>query len=1060
MTSFPFAGSDRDAPSAIADVCRAERWRQWRTLIMIPSESICHPAAAKVLASDLGNVYAEGQPYPVLCHDPEDSAFDPARFESWRTRLSDKRFYKGTVSADRVELIAHECISKVFASLAGSPDVCDIHVNVQALSGAAANLAVYDALLSPGDRLMGLDLSHGGHLTHGSEFNFSGKTYEVHSYGVDEKTRRLDYDQLRQRALDAKPDLIIGGASSYSWDFDWAALRRIADEVGAYLLADIAHLAGMVAARALNNPLPHAHVVTFTTHKTLCGPRGAVILTTDPEIARRVNASVFPGLQGGPHMNSIAAIGRLFELILADYPGFCAFQTKVLSSTRFFADCLVDEGFALEYGGTNTHMVLVDLKKFPVLGDVPVDGEIASRLLEIARIVCNKNVIPGDPDGAHASGLRFGLPWLTQRGVTQDHLRDIARIMKSVLAAVHTTTVYSPLGDKRCRGRVAPGVLAEAAEQAFAIAGDLPYPPRPPDESLPPSPARIGDRTAFLLRGDKVRLALSEMLTARLAPDGAPVRARMLRNDGTVIDDVIVAELPAAGREERWLVAPHAERENEVRRWIETLSDGYLLFDREDLQKKVDGPSVIEPLDLDSLPADVVPRLEAFADEPACDPTKPYFIGQEPVYARAKPPAKRPYRYEPEELPLRQTPLNQVHRDLGAKLAPFAGWEMPIEYPTGIAAEHRAVRASAGLFDVSHMRAIEVAGPHAPAFLETVLANCISRLDPGQAQYSYILYPDGVAVDDLYVSRRDRDRFMLVLNAANAERVIHWIRAVNDREIVIDKAMPAKEIDGPVEIRDLHNAGDHSLVGLALQGPVSRRLLCALASNPDERPKLRRLVGGSFISANLAGLPTLVARTGYTGEAIGYEIYVHPESALRLWNALLDAGRPLGLLPAGLGARDSTRVEAGLPLFGHELEGKLALTLTEAGYGFIVRLHVPFFIGRDPYVERTARSRRHLLRLTGQGRKTVRPGHVILDADGSAAGEVTSFAYVDRERTFVVLACVEERFQPQPGDAVTGARIGSDKFTGEAPDQTLVEMTALTRFPEDDERSAWPDRYA
>ena len=1060
MTSFPFAGQVDENTSAIVEVCRAERRRQWDRLIMIPSESICHPGAAEILSCDLGNIYAEGKAQPILSHDARDAAFDGARLASWRTRLSDKRFYKGTVGADRVELIAHRCIAEVFASLPASPDARDIHVNVQALSGAAANLAVYDALLSPGDGLMGLDLSHGGHLTHGSEFNFSGKTYCVHSYGVDETTRRLDYDQIRKDALQARPKLIIGGASSYSWDFDWAALRGIADDAGAYLLADIAHLAGMVAAGVLANPLPHAHVVSFTTHKTLCGPRGAVILSTDPEIARRIDASVFPGMQGGPHMNSIAAIGRLFELILADYAAFCEFQRKTVSNTAFFAQRLVDEGFVLEYGGTDTHMVLVDLKQLPVRGETPLDGEIASRLLEIARIVCNKNVIPGDPDGAHASGLRFGLPWLTQRRVTEDHLREIARIMKSVLAGVHTTTVYSPVGDKRCRGRVAPDVLAGAAERAFAIADALPWPPRPPGAEEPPAPAKIGDRVALLLRGDKVRQALGEMLTVRLAHDDAPVRARMLRNDGSVIDDVIVAELPRTEREERWLLAPHADREHEVRRWIEALSDGYHLFDEDDLQKKVDGPCVVGPLDIDSVSADLVARIRAFSDAPACDPTKPYFIGQGALYPASAEPAKRPYAYVAPELPLRRTPLDRVHRDLDAKMAPFAGWEMPIEYPTGIPTEHRAVRTAAGLFDVSHMRAIEVAGPRAPAFLDTLLANCVSRLDPGQAQYSYLLYPDGTAVDDVFLYRLRRERFMLVANAANAERVLDWMNAVNSRDVVIDNSMPAKTIDGPVGIRDLHNAGDDSLVSLALQGPLSRRILCTLADTPDHRATLARLVTSAIAPVQIAGLPALVARTGYTGERIGYEIYVHPDRLEQLWNALVATGRPLGLLPAALGARDSIRVEAGLPLFGHELEGDLGITLAEAGYGFVVRLHVPFFIGRDPYMNRVARSRRHVVRLRGQGRKTVRPGHVILDAQRNAAGRITSFAYIHEDKTFIALACVDESFQPRPGDVVTGARVTPDKVGVDLSDRTLVEMVTLPRFPDDQERDAWAHLYA
>jgi len=463
VSNFPFAGNPRKSNSVILEICEAERLRQWRKLIMIPSESICHPAAAEVLSGELANIYAEGLPNLILCHDPRESAADAARFQSWQTRLADRRFYKGTVNANRVELIARARIADVFARLEGSPEARDIHVSVQPLSGAAANLALLDALLDPGDRIMGLDLAHGGHLTHGSEFNVSGRRYEAHSYGIDEKTRRLDYAAVRERALEVRPKLIISGASSYPWDFDWAELRSIADEVGAILHADVAHLAGMIAAGLLGNPLAHAHTVMFTTHKTLCGPRGAVLMTTDPEIARKIHAAVFPGMQGGPHMNSIAAIGRLFELIQGDFENFRSFQKSTIENTAFLADCLEAEGFALEYGGTNTHMLLVDLKKLDIDGPAFLDGESASRLLEIAGIVCNRNVLPGDPDGAHASGIRLGMPWLTQRGVTRGQIREIASVIGRVLRSAKTFTIWSPTGEERCRCRVPAGALAEAA---------------------------------------------------------------------------------------------------------------------------------------------------------------------------------------------------------------------------------------------------------------------------------------------------------------------------------------------------------------------------------------------------------------------------------------------------------------------------------------------------------------------------------------------------------------------------------------------------------------------
>ncbi len=443
-------------------------------------------------------------------------------------------------------------------------------------------------------------------------------------------------------------------------------------------------------------------------------------------------------------------------------------------------------------------MALVDLKKFPVQGETFLDGEIASRLLEIAGIVCNKNVIPGDCDAAHASGLRFGLPWLTQRGVTREQLREIARLVKFTLERVRTFTIWSPTGEKKCRGRVPPGVLRTAAEKTLAIADALPYPPQPPLRAeKTPVRSAVGDRTALLLRGDKVRLALDQMLTARLPVDGSPVRAEMLDSDGREMADVIAQELESADGQERWLLLPAKDRAGAVRRWIEDLSDGYLMFDESDLQQKIDGPIAVEEFDVSQLPHEFLLRLQTHSDGSAADATKPWFIGQRKLYAALKPPPKGKYQYVPAEPPLRKTVLNAIHHQLSAKMAAFAGWEMPIQYPAGILAEHRAVRTAAGLFDVSHMSAFEVGGPHALGFLELLLANRASRLAPGEAQYSSALYPDGTHIDDLYVYRLDRERFMLVVNAANAERVMDWVAAVNSRRFAIDEEMPAKEIDAP-----------------------------------------------------------------------------------------------------------------------------------------------------------------------------------------------------------------------------------------------------------------------
>jgi len=1083
---FAYGPRGPEAPSLVERVCDDEARRQWESLVLIPSESICLPQAREVLASTFPHIYAEGRPGVPLCHDPRGYADEPQALRAWRRRLADGRYYKGTSEADLVELLAQSYIAQAWAALEGSPPAQEISVVVQALSGAAANLAVETALLEHGDTMMGLDLSHGGHLTHGSEFNFSGRTYRAVSYGIDPATRRLDYDEIRDLARKHRPRLIIGGASSYPYDFDWPTLRSIADEVGAYLLADVAHLAGMIVAGLLTNPLPHAHVVTFTTHKTLMGPRGAVILTAERELGRKFTQAVFPGLQGGPHLQSIAAIARLFEIINRRRGEFVALQRAVLDNTACFARCLRDEGFALEYGGTDTHLLLVDLKPFPFQGEpgVPLDGEIASRLLELVGVVVNKNVLPGDLTAGQASGIRMGMPWLTQRGITREQIGELARIVKLVLSRVHTCTVWVPGGERRCRGRVPAEVLAEARERVRAIVEALPYPPRPPAaESVGPAEGTArAARRVLLLRGEKVTLALEQLLTSRVAEaadGGEPARGFLLRGDGTVIDDALAVRLDRRGRQECWLLLVSEGRVEEVRRWLEGLSDGYLLFDDADLQAKIDGPTLIEdaPEELvgddlmcvaeQSPPLMLNDGVEAFRRHPDLfDLTKPYFVGRRSLWEGLTP-EERPeplprHRYVPPETPLRRTVLHGVHRDSGAKMTDFAGWEMPVEYPSGTFAEHRAVRTAAGLFDVSHMSLFEVTGPDTLAFLEVTLANCVARLDPGEAQYTCILDPQGVALDDLFLYRLGERRFLIVSNAANAECVWDWLQALAGGACSIDPDPSygaGKRAPGRVTLRNLREAGDDSLVGLALQGPVSLQVLSGLCAGPEEARRLGRLQPNRIMRATLAGAPALVARTGYTGERMGFELYLHPDRAAEIWHTILTAGAPLGVLPAGLAARDSTRTEAGLPLFGHELEGEWGLTPTEAGYGFVVRLHVPFFVGRGPYMERTRKARRHLLRLRGGGRKSVRPGHVIINDDGRIVGAVTSFSFVTEGFDFVALAWAEEGFRPEPGDEVRAARVRHDRYSAPPKPGAVVSLNVLGRFPNDDERDSWPQRY-
>lgn len=377
----------------------AERRRQEEGLELIASENYASPAVLAALGSVLGNKYAEGLP--------------------------GRRYYGGCAYVDEVERLAQERLKALFGAE---------WVNVQPHSGAQANEAVLLALLKPGERLLSFELAHGGHLTHGSPLNSSGRLYTVQHYGVRPDTYRLDYDQIREKARAFRPKVLMAGASSYPRDWDWGALRSIADEVGAILVADIAHPAGLIAAGLLNNPLPHCHIVTSTTHKTLRGPRGGVIMmgrdfdnsfgeTTPKGVLKKTSAlldsALFPGVQGGPHMHTIAAKAVAFGEALQ--PEFRSYARQVIRNAQALATALTELGYTILTGGTDNHIVLVDLRS------KGITGRDAEKGLEKASITINKNLIPYDPQPPLvASGIRLGTPALTTRGMTESDMRQVA----------------------------------------------------------------------------------------------------------------------------------------------------------------------------------------------------------------------------------------------------------------------------------------------------------------------------------------------------------------------------------------------------------------------------------------------------------------------------------------------------------------------------------------------------------------------------------------------------------------------------------------------------------
>ncbi|MEX0998379.1 MAG: serine hydroxymethyltransferase [Thermodesulfobacteriota bacterium] len=388
----------------IAQIIRSETERQEYRLELIASENYVSEAVLEAAGSVLTNKYAEGLP--------------------------GKRYYGGCEFVDIAEDIARDRAKELFG--------CDA-VNVQPHSGSQANMAVYFAAIEPGDTMLGMNLAHGGHLTHGSPVNFSGRLYNIVPYGVTEDTNLIDYDEVRKLAQEHSPKLIVVGWSAYPRDIDFSKFKEIADECGALLMADIAHPAGLVTAGLYSDPVPHCDYVTTTTHKTLRGPRGGMIMMKE-EHAKKVNSRVFPGSQGGPLMHTIAAKAVAFKEALT--PEFKEYQAQTVKNAKHLGECMLEHGFNLVSGGTDNHLILVDL-----IG-TDLTGKIAEDTLELAGITVNKNAIPFDPNPpAVTSGIRIGTPAITTRGMKEEEMGIIAGLIKEALDNIENEKVLSRIKD-------------------------------------------------------------------------------------------------------------------------------------------------------------------------------------------------------------------------------------------------------------------------------------------------------------------------------------------------------------------------------------------------------------------------------------------------------------------------------------------------------------------------------------------------------------------------------------------------------------------------------------
>lgn len=1018
-----------------------EEQRQTRRLIMIPSESAAPSAVRTLLGSVFTNLYAEGYPRPETLNENEEEILDYTKSLGTYRRYSDPRYYKGVEYVDIVEALARRRCSEAFAANGVSAD--QLYANVQPLSGAPANNAVYTAFLNPGDTILGMSLLVGGHLSHGSSVNRSGLFYNAQHYNIDPATERLDYEAILAKAQEVQPKIIVAGYSSYPWVPDWAKFREIADAVGALLLTDVSHIAGLIAAGQIPSPVGFAHVITLTTHKTLIGPRGAVILTDNASFAKKIDKAVFPGEQGGPHINTLAALALTFKLAQSD--AFKTLQSQIIRNAKAFANQLQTRGLRVPYGGTDTHMALLDCKSIKSADGTILSGDMGARILDVAGIVANRNTIPGDKSAFSATGVRFGTTWLTQRGFKEQEMCQVADVIADLFLGITPYTMdggktpalrakvdFKVLEDAKLRVKA----LAEQAKNLDGVATRDGYPHYFDIEDNQPS-----TWASFELSGNQIRHFVSYTFTSDIeALKPGESQPTLLHTTTGDVEGFLKCVDPTT-----FVLTVRGTEAGLASAWLRDLSDAYIQFDP-DLVMRMPGPMRIEDLE---------PQTPDPVSTPANHHDKPYYAGIQSDERSGK--ALPVFNWEPvESNEALKTPLNETHREMGAKMVNFAGWDMPVWY-SSVLEEHLAVRKAAGLFDVTHMGVFQAEGPDACLFLDSVCGNDIGALKIGESCYTHFLDSEADVLDDLLVYRRGQEKYLVVVNAANDDKDWAWLNAVREGKTRVDLDSPWVVAFGRnVILRNLRDrqAGPEMRVDIALQGPKSRDIILKLECSDENRQAILGLKWAQLCEATLNGIPLVISRTGYTGERMGFELFVHPDRAVDLWKALLAAGEPLGLKPCGLGARDSLRTEAGLPLYGHEMGGTLNLGVGEAAFGNFIKTYKPWFIGRQAYLQREKDRNGIVVRFRFDEKRTrmAHLGDPVLDDHGKVIGTVTSCA-IDSEGSLTGQAFVSEKYAAETTPIYIYQ--GSPETAGKAPAELMIgdrvtlpsRATVLSRHP-------------
>lgn len=993
MDDFLVRGNIKDVDPRLYELIRIEEERQYRRLILIPSESLTPKAIRRALGSGFHNIYAEGYSFNLTGGLSEDELFDYDKLLSEYRRFSDDRYYKGVEYADILEGIAGQRAAEAFATK--DKTALDIYVNVQPLSGGPANNAVYHGLVKLGDTVMGMNLLHGGHLSHGSRVNRSGEFYNIVSYSVDPETEKIDYDEVEKLALQHQPKMIIAGVSSYSWQMDWERFRNIADQVGAYLLADISHVSGLIIAGEYPSPIGHAHIISTTTHKTLMGPRGAILMSTDLDVMNKINRAVFPGEQGGPHVNVFGAMAIAFKLAQTDQ--FKKMMKQIVNNCKVLNDRLEERGFRIPFGGTNTHLTNIDTKSVKGKDGAWLSGDLAARILDVAGIITNRNTIPGDTSALNPSGVRLGTPWITQRGFKEKETRQVADMIADILFSCEP--YYQ---GRKLRAKVDFKILEEAKlkirDLAESAGNDYKVTKHgyPHFYYLDDEADETQATSSYIISGDKSREFLDYIVSSDIESMecGNNQPAILYTSEENIPAMVTCDELQSFH-----LTVP-AEKAGLVLTWLRAVSDGYIRVD-DDVLRKIPGPVIVRESDREY---DSIVKGDPYGND------KPFYLGMKEGQGEALPDFKWE---EPVEEPIKRTTLYDLHQELGARMVPFAGWEMPVRYDS-VLEEHNTVRENAGIFDVTHMGVFQVEGPDAMAFLDSVVGNNISSLAVGESAYAHFLDPNGNVLDDTIIYHRFGLEYMIVVNASNEKKVWKWLSDVQAGVVKIDNLRPwAKAYGRGAILRNLKDPkeGKDQRVDLALQGPRSRDILLALGFTPEDERKINHLRWAELCEVKSGEYDLVVSRTGYTGERLAFEIFVHPDLAEKLFRKLLEIGKPFGIKPIGLGARDSLRTEAGLPLYGNELAGELDISVGGAGFGPYVKINKPWFIGRDAYLAQEQEREKVVVRFRFS-EKRVRKAHYgdpVMDEQGRVIGKVTSCAN-DSEGYFLGQAYLNKRF--------------------------------------------------